>query len=100
MQTKEYKNLLESISVAYTAGRIEATKTVNDQLLKTYWQIGQYIVEFEQGGKLKAEYGKALLVNLAKDLTLVHGRGFSRSILPISVCFTYNIQYVRRHRTY
>lgn len=45
------------------------------------WQTGKYIVEFEQGGKVRAEYGKQLLVNLAKDLTLHNGRGFSRSNL-------------------
>jgi hypothetical protein len=38
-------------------------------------------VEYEQGGKLKAEYGKALLENLAKDLSIRYGRGFSRSNL-------------------
>lgn len=43
--------------------------------------IGQYLVEFEQGGNTKAAYGKALLKNLAKDLTLLHGKGFSLSNL-------------------
>jgi hypothetical protein len=38
-------------------------------------------VEYEQDGKRKAEYGKALLENLSKDLTLLHGKGFSRSNL-------------------
>ncbi len=48
-------------------------------MVETYWQIGQYIVEFEQLGKFKAEYGKALLTNLSKDLSLAHGKGFSLS---------------------
>jgi predicted nuclease of restriction endonuclease-like (RecB) superfamily len=38
-------------------------------------------VEFEQGGSFKAKYGKALLENLASDLTRLHGKGFSRSNL-------------------
>jgi len=38
-------------------------------------------VEFEQGGKIRAEYGKALLSTLSRDLTLRHGKGFSRSNL-------------------
>lgn len=42
-------------------------------------QIGQYVVEFEQGGNTKAAYGKALLENLSKDLSLRHGKGFSLS---------------------
>ena len=36
-------------------------------------------MEFEQGGHIRAEYGKALLTNLSRDLSLRHGKGFSRS---------------------
>ena len=80
-QTSEYRNLLGKISDTYTQGKFRAHQAVNTHLIETYWQIGQYIVEFEQGGNIKAEYGKALLANLAKDLTLLHGKGFSRSNL-------------------
>ena len=48
---------------------------------QTYWQIGRHIVEFEQQGKQKADYGSELLTRLAKDLTLEFGKGFSRSNL-------------------
>lgn len=51
------------------------------ELLEANWRTGKYIVEYEQGGKTRAEYGKQLLINLAKDLTLRNGRGFSRSNL-------------------
>lgn len=47
----------------------------------TYWQIGHDIVEFEKGGQVQAEYGKGLLDSLSRDLTLRHGKGFSRSNL-------------------
>lgn len=77
----DYQRLLGQISETYTQGRVHAFRTVNTQLLATYWQIGQAIVEFEQGGKAKAEYGKALLSNLSQDLTTRLGRGFSRSNL-------------------
>ena len=50
-------------------------------MLYAYWQIGKYIVEFEQKGNLKAEYGKHLLERLAKDLGLRYGKGFGRSNL-------------------
>ena len=50
-------------------------------MTETYWKIGHDIVEYEQGGKAKAGYGKALLAKLSRDLTLRHGRGFSRSNL-------------------
>jgi predicted nuclease of restriction endonuclease-like (RecB) superfamily len=48
-------------------------------LVETYWKIGQYIVEYEQGGNTKAEYGKRLLEQLSKDLSHLHGKGFSLS---------------------
>lgn len=75
----DYQHLLLTISDTYQSGQVKATQAVNIQLLETYWQIGQHIVEFEQGGNARAEYGKALISNLAKDLSLLHGKGFSRS---------------------
>ncbi len=80
-RTDGYRQLLEQISDTYTQGRIQAVQTINTQITQTYWQVGRQIVEFEQGGKSKAEYGKALIDNLARDLGLRHGRGFSRSNL-------------------
>lgn len=76
-----YQGLLVKISDVYALGQVRAHQAVNVELLETYWQIGQSIVEFEQGGEAKAEYGKALLSNLSRDLTLRHGKGFSRSNL-------------------
>jgi predicted nuclease of restriction endonuclease-like (RecB) superfamily len=75
----DYQHLLVKISDTYQSGQIKATQAVNTQLLETYWQIGRHIVEFEQGGNARAEYGKALITTLAKDLSLLHGKGFSRS---------------------
>ena len=60
-------------------GRVQVGRAVNTILLQTYWQIGRHIVEFEQKGKEKAEYGTELLNRLSKDLTLEYGKGFSRS---------------------
>lgn len=75
----DYQHLLVKISDTYKSGQVIATNAVNIQLLETYWQIGQHIVEFEQGGNARAEYGKALISTLAKDLSLLHGKGFSAS---------------------
>ena len=75
----DYQHLLVKISDTYLSGQVKATQAVNIQLLETYWQIGQHIVEFEQGGNARAEYGKSLISNLAKDLSLLHGKGFSAS---------------------
>ena len=80
-QTGGYRQLLEEISGAYTQGQVRAVQAVNAQLIETYWQVGRSIVEFEQAGNLRAEYGKALIINLAADLRLRHGKGFSRTNL-------------------
>ena len=77
----DYQNLLERISQTYAAGRQKAFQAVNVHLTDTYWNIGHDIVEYEQGGKPKAAYGAVLLENLSRDLSLRHGRGFSRSNL-------------------
>ena len=73
--------MLDQISEAYTQGRVRAVQAVNAQLIQTYWQVGRHIVEFEQAGQLRAEYGKALIDTLAADLSLRHRKGFSRSNL-------------------
>lgn len=74
-----YQNLLSSISDTFSLGRKKAVLAVNSNMIETYWKIGQYIIEFEQGGNEKAEYGKALLPKLSKDLTHAIGKGFSLS---------------------
>lgn len=74
-----YDQLLDQIGSTLTQGRGRAVQAVNVHLMETYWQVGQHIVEFEQGGQAKAEYGVGLIRQLAKDLTLRHGKGFSRS---------------------
>ena len=79
--TATYQDLLEQISRTYTAGRGAAYAAVNTHLLETYWQVGRQIVEFEQGGKDRAEYGARLMDRLSADLRLRHGKGFSRSNL-------------------
>src|SRR5690606_34675438 len=78
---QEYKTLLNQISVTYEDGRARAIQAVNNRLVQTNWEIGRYIVEFEQQGMLRASYGKKLLEQLASDLTVLYGKGFSRSNL-------------------
>ena len=79
--TDDYYLLVDNISTLWAGAKAKAITAVNTELLEANWQTGKYIVEFEQGGKVRAEYGKQLLVNLAKDLTIKNGRGFSRSNL-------------------
>lgn len=75
----DYQSLVERISMRYVQGQQQAVLAVNSSMIETYWHIGQYIVEFEQGGNVKADYGKGLLSRLSKDLSLAHGKGFSQS---------------------
>ena len=63
-----YLALLQQISDTYTQGRMQAVQAVNTHITQTYWQVGRQIVEFEQGGKARAKYGKALISRLASDL--------------------------------
>ena len=79
--TDDYNLLVNNISVLWNNAKEKAITAVNTELLEANWRTGQYIVEFEQGGKARAEYGKQLLVKLSKDLTIKNGRGFSRSNL-------------------
>ena len=81
VNSNKYHELVELISETYTKGRNNAAIAVNQYLVDTYWNIGQYIVEFEQEGNLRAEYGKGLLQKLSKDLSLTLGKGFSLSNL-------------------
>lgn len=77
----EYVELVTHISNLWKEAKAKAAIAVNTELLDANWQTGKYIVEYEQGGKARAEYGKQLLQNLSKDLTLKNGRGFNRSNL-------------------
>ena len=77
LNTKNYKELVQSIGILLEAGRKKAYISVNNVLVKTYWEIGKRIVEFEQGGEKRAKYGTKLLKNLSKELTEKFGRGFS-----------------------
>ena len=73
-----YLGLVSSISELLEAARRASARTVNAFMTATYWEIGRRIVEFEQRGEKRAEYGKALLERLSQDLTLRYGRGFAR----------------------
>ena len=56
--------------------RGQVKQTVNSAMVQAYWHIGRLIVEDEQQGKARAEYGKAQLKQLAKQLATEFGKGF------------------------
>ena len=61
--------------------RQKVYRAVNAVLLERYWDIGKLIVEEEQQGKNRADYGSSLLKNLSKQLTFEFGKGFDDSNL-------------------
>ena len=76
--TAAYAGMLDGVSELLDAARRASARTVNAFMTATYWEIGRRIVEFEQGGKKRAEYGEALLKRLAVDLAGRFSRGFSK----------------------
>jgi predicted nuclease of restriction endonuclease-like (RecB) superfamily len=74
-----YQQLVERIGDRYRSAQGNIVSAVNTQMLHAYWEIGKYIVEYEQGGVDRADYGIFLLDRLSKDLSVRLGRGFSRS---------------------
>ena len=73
-----YNDLLDTIGQTIETARQNAVKAVNTELVKANWEIGRHIVEFEQHGEERAEYGSGLLSRLSKDLRLRYGKGFGR----------------------
>lgn len=69
-----YKNILNLLKNS----REQVLRTVNSAMVKTYFEIGRLIVEDEQKGFERAEYGKETLKNLSVRLTKEFGKGFSQ----------------------
>ena len=70
--------LIDNISMAIRDARRKVVSHINTTMTQTYWQIGKYIVEYEQGGQAKVAYGTSTLTILSQQLTARFGRGFSR----------------------
>lgn len=71
-----YGTLVGGIAGVLEAARRSSARAVNVVMTATYWEIGRRIVEYEQGGKERAEYGGAVMMRLSDDLTNRYGRGF------------------------
>lgn len=74
-------DLYSEIARIIADAKVTAYRSTNSILLKMYWKIGKLIVEDEQKGANRAEYGKSVLKNLATRLTLDFGKGFDESNL-------------------
>ena len=81
LSTDTYHGLVDKIGEILAFARNNVIRQINQIQVMTYWEIGREIgreiVEFEQKGKARAEYGKELIVKLSEDMTEKFGRGFS-----------------------
>lgn len=71
-----YQDIYSEIKDALLLSRNQAYSAVNFAMVQAYWQIGRIIVEHEQNGSLRADYGKAVLQSLSERLTAEFGKGF------------------------
>ena len=78
MPDKQLVSLVERISQEVERKKQSLAININSTIVETYWNVGRYIVEFEQDGDAKAKYGTSLLTNLSKLLRAKIGRGYSR----------------------
>ena len=74
----DYREVLDEVSALVGIARATTARSVNAVMTTTYWLIGRRIVEGEQQGKGRANYGTQLIERLADDLTVRFGRGFGR----------------------
>jgi len=81
LTTGRYDLFVREIEGLLAEARRHTIRSVNAILTAVYWEIGRRVVEFEQSGSARAEYGEHLLIRLARDLTARCGRGFSRANL-------------------
>lgn len=77
----DYRNLITSIQALHDWSARQAASAVNMQLVLRNWGIGAYLVEYEQKGEDRAEYGQGLLARVSRDLAESGIRGTSPDML-------------------
>lgn len=79
------EQLYAQIRQVLQAAQTQAQKAINHAMVQCYWEIGRIIVEYEQGGEARAEYGKQTLQYLSNRLSKEFGKGFDER----------NLRYIR-----
>ena len=82
-----YAGFLQDVAHLLETARRAAVQSANAILTVTYWEVGHRVVEFEQGGRGRAPYGRGLLTDLSRDLTRRFGKGFSEENLRLMRLF-------------
>lgn len=77
----QFDTLYNTINQIIEEARNTVYRTANFTMVQAYWSIGKTIVEEEQNGKERAEYGQELIKQLSKKLTKKHGKGFTETNL-------------------
>ena len=77
MHSSEINTLYGQIRAVLEQARSSAYRHVNLAMLQSYWRIGYLIVEYEQKGEARAEYGKGVLEEISRRLTSEFGKGYS-----------------------
>ena len=72
-----YQDIYSEIKETLLLSRSQAYSAVNFAMVQAYWRIGRIIVEHEQNGSLRAEYGKGVLLDVSERLQQEFGTGFS-----------------------
>ncbi|MGB8838405.1 MAG: DUF1016 N-terminal domain-containing protein, partial [Candidatus Acidiferrales bacterium] len=81
---KSHREFVEQLVGLLEQARRNSARSVNALMSAAHWEIGRRIVEQEQRGQKRAQYGKALLQRLATDLSKRFGKGFSeRNLLAM-----------------
>ena len=107
---QEVEDLYAGIRNILANARQRAYSAVNFAMVESYWLIGQQIVEHEQHGEARADYGKGLLKELAAKLSVEFGKGFDESNLrymrlfyrcfPIRDTLRHELTWSHYHRLY
>ena len=74
-------DFFERISGLLKQARTSVVRTINQTMVRTYFEIGRLIIEEEQKGRERAEYGKQLITELSSRLIKEFGKGFSATNL-------------------
>lgn len=81
-----YQSVIDDIKGIISSGMESAYHAISRTMVLTYWNVGKRIVEQEQNGNQRAEYGTAMMDALAEELTREYGKSYSKR----------NLQYFRK----